>query len=79
MKASVITLSSNDTKEALDLLSLSSTSRPCSQSSSRHSNSDSDVLEDWPEANNMAASIYVALTVDASSFHVSTVGGLRDG
>jgi hypothetical protein len=60
-------------------LSLSPTHHPCSQSSSRCSDSDSDMFEDWPEANNMVSNVYVSLTTDASSYHVSTVGGLHDG
>jgi hypothetical protein len=35
--------------------------------------SDSDFFEDWPEANDTVASVYVALTVDASSSHASTI------
>jgi hypothetical protein len=79
MEVGFITLSSSDTEEALDLLSLSPTRRPCSQSSNRCSGSNIDVFEDWPEANDMAVSIYAALTVDASSSRVSTVGGMHDG
>jgi hypothetical protein len=38
---------------------------------------DSDVFDDWPKANDMAASVYVVLTVDALSSHVSMVDNLR--
>jgi hypothetical protein len=41
------------------------------------SSSDSELLEDWPEANDMVASIYVALTTDASSSCALTASSLR--
>jgi hypothetical protein len=68
----VVTLSSNDTEEALGLLSLSPTCDLTSQPSKGvvqepTSSSSSDLFEDWPEANNMAASVYVTLTTEASS------------
>jgi hypothetical protein len=78
MEVGVITLSSSDIGEALDLLSLSPTRHPSSQSSNRRSGSNSNMFEDRPVANDMAASVYVALTMDASSSHASTVGGLCD-
>jgi hypothetical protein len=79
VKVGAITLSSSDTKEALDLLSLSPTRHPCSQSSNLRSGSDSDVFEGWPEANDMDASVYVALIADALSSRASMVGGLHNG
>jgi hypothetical protein len=71
----VVTLSSSDTKEALELLSLCPTrglpSRPLEPSSSYGS----DLFEDWPEANDMAVSVYVALTSDAFGLCTSTANG----
>jgi hypothetical protein len=75
----VVTLSSSDTKEALELLSLSPdrgvSSQPSrvgggggnAQEPSSGSNFGSDLFEDWPKANDMAVSIYVALTAESSS------------
>jgi hypothetical protein len=37
------------------------------------SSSGSDLFKDWPEANNMAVSVYVVLTAEASSSLVSMV------
>jgi hypothetical protein len=58
----LVTLSSSDTEEALELLSLS----PAHGLSSRLSEG-SDLFEDWPKANDMAASVYVAFTAEISS------------
>jgi hypothetical protein len=56
------------------LLSLSPTRGPHSPLSEPHSSSDSDLFDDWPEANDIDASVYIALTTYASSSHVSTTG-----
>jgi hypothetical protein len=73
----VVTLSSSDTEEALDFLFM----RPVHGSSSRllegdalepSSSSGSDLFEDWPKANDMAASVYVVLTAEGPSSRVST-------
>jgi hypothetical protein len=74
----VVNLSSSDTEEALDLLFLSPTHGPRSAASNPRSGSDSDMFKDWPEVNDMAASVYVALTIDASSSRTSTVDALCD-
>jgi hypothetical protein len=73
----VVTLSSSYTKEALELLSLSPARGPHSQLSGLRSSSGSDLFEDWPEANDMAASVYVALTADALSSRTSIVNVMR--
>jgi hypothetical protein len=72
-KADVVTLSSSDTEEALELLSLSPARGPHSPLSELRSSSSSGLLDDWPEANDMATSVYVALTEDALSSCASTV------
>jgi hypothetical protein len=70
----VVTMSSSDTEEALELLSLS----PNPDMSSRHSGVDaqelsssfdvgSDLCEYWPKANDMAVSVYVALIAEPST------------
>jgi hypothetical protein len=73
----VVTISSSDTEEALELLSLS----PCCNLASQvaggnvrepSSSSSSHLFEDWPEANDMAVSVYVMLTVEVLSSLVST-------
>jgi hypothetical protein len=65
----VVTTSSSDTEEALELLSLSSgcgvSSQPSggdAQEPSSSSGVGSDLFEDWLEANDMDASVYVVLT-----------------
>jgi hypothetical protein len=63
----VVTLSSIDTEEALELLFLSPTRDPISHISAPSSSPDSDQIEDRPKANDTIASVYVALTVDTSS------------
>jgi hypothetical protein len=63
----VASLSSSGTNEASELLSLSPAHGP-------HSSSRIDLFVDWPKANNMAMSVYVALTAYASSSLMSTVG-----
>jgi hypothetical protein len=72
-EAEVMNSPSSDTEEALDLLFLSLAHGPLSPASNPRSGSDSDIFEDWPEVNDMAASVYVALTADASSSRASTV------
>jgi hypothetical protein len=67
----MVTLSSRDTKEALELLPLSPACGPHSRLFEPSSNSGSDLFKDWPEANDMAVSVYVALTMDASSSRTS--------
>jgi hypothetical protein len=41
------------------------------------SSSGSDLFENWPETNNVAASVYVALTVEGLSSRASTVDASR--
>jgi hypothetical protein len=78
----VVTISSSNTEEALGLLSLS----PCRNLSSQFlggnvhepsSSSGSNLFEDWSKANDMAASIYVALTAEALGSLVSTTHAPR--
>jgi hypothetical protein len=68
----VVTLSSSDTEETLELLSLSPSHGPPSRPSDPCSSSGNDLFKDWPEANDMAISVYVALTADALSSRAST-------
>jgi hypothetical protein len=77
--ANMVNLSSSDTKEALDLLFLCPARHPCFPVLKPHSCSDDDLFEDWPKVNDMAMSVYVALSVDASSSHASAVNALHDG
>jgi hypothetical protein len=74
----VVTLSSSDTEEALELLFLSPAHGPPSRPSDLCSSSGSDLFEDWPEANDMAASVYVVLSANASSSHMSTTAAPHD-
>jgi hypothetical protein len=72
----VVTLSSSDTEEALEFLSMSPTrglsSRLLEGDAQEPSPSyGSDLFEDWPEANDMATSVYVALAVEGLSSRVS--------
>jgi hypothetical protein len=78
-EADTVNLSSSDTEEALELLSLSPTRGYHSLLSNLRSSSDSELFEDWPEANDIAASIYVALTTDTLISHASTADSLRSG
>jgi hypothetical protein len=75
-EANVVNPLSSDTEGALDLLFLSPAHGPHSPASNPHLGSISDVFEDWPEVNDMAASVYVALTTDASNSHASMVDTL---
>jgi hypothetical protein len=77
-EANVVNPPSSDTGEELDLLFLSPAHGPHSLASNLHLGSDSDMFEDWPEVNDMAASVYVAFTADASSSCASTVDTLCD-
>jgi hypothetical protein len=72
----VVTLLSSD---ALELLFLSPTHGPPSQRSNPYSSSGSNLFEDWPEANNVVVSVYVALTIDASGSCASTATAPHDG
>jgi hypothetical protein len=78
-KAELVDMSSSDTEEALALLLLSPARGRDSLILNLCSSSDSGLLEDWLEANGMAASVYVVLTADALSFHATTVSALHDG
>jgi hypothetical protein len=68
----VVSLSFSDTEEALELLFFRSDRDPVSRVSEPSSCSSNDLIDDWPEANDMTVSVYVALTVDASSTCIST-------
>jgi hypothetical protein len=72
IEADVVTPSSTDTEEALELLSLSPVCGPHSRFSEHSLSSDNDLFKDWPEANDMAVSVYIALTADALNSHTST-------
>jgi hypothetical protein len=72
-KADVVNMSSSDTEEALDLLFQSPAHGSHSPASNPRSGTDSDMFEDWPEVNDMATSVYVALIVDALSSRASTI------
>jgi hypothetical protein len=76
-EADMVALSSNDIEKALELLPLSPARGYHSPLSNLRSSSNSDLFEDWPEANDMAASVYVVLTANASSWHASTTDSLR--
>jgi hypothetical protein len=78
----VVTIYSSDTEEALELLSLG----PCRNLASQvlggnihetSASSGSDLFEDLPMAKDMAASIYVMLTAEASSSLISTADAPR--
>jgi hypothetical protein len=64
---------------ALELLSLSPTRGCHSLLLNLRSSSNSDLFKDWPEANDMATSVYVALAADALNSHASKVDSLHDG
>jgi hypothetical protein len=66
-EADMVDLLSSDTEEVLELLPLSPTPGYPSLLSDLRSGSDSELFEDWPEANDMAASVHIALTADALS------------
>jgi hypothetical protein len=75
----VVTLLSSDIEEALELLSLSPTHGSPSRPSDPYSSSGSDLFKDWPGANDMAASVYIALSADALSSRASTTTAPHDG
>jgi hypothetical protein len=73
----VVTISSSNTEEALELLSLGPCHNLASQVSGDNvrgptSSSGSDLFEDWPKANDITMSVYIALTMEASSSLIST-------
>jgi hypothetical protein len=73
-KADVVDLSSSDTEALLDSLFMSPA---CGSPISRpRMGSDCNSFEDWHESNDMATSVYIALSADASSSHAPTVGDL---
>jgi hypothetical protein len=74
-----IDLSSSDTDEALKLLPLSPARGYQSPLLKPRSSSDSELFEDWPEANDMVASVYIALTTHALSSRASTVDSMCGG
>jgi hypothetical protein len=69
---------SSDTKEALESLFLSPARDSCSPVAQVCLSSNCKLFEDWPEANDMAASIYVALSVDALTSCASVVDSMSD-
>jgi hypothetical protein len=73
----MVTLSSSTNEEALELLFPSPGHDTVSQVSKPSPCSGSDFFEDWPEGNDMAASVYIALTVDALSSHALTANAPR--
>jgi hypothetical protein len=80
----VVTLSSCDTKEFLEFLSLSPVcglSSRLSEGDAREtsSSSGSDLFEDWLEANDMATSVYAALTMEGLSSRASMDDALCGG
>jgi hypothetical protein len=77
-EANMVHLSSSDTEEALDLFFLCPAHGPHFAILSPCSGFDKDAFNDWPEANVMAASVYVALTADALISRASTVDNLCD-
>jgi hypothetical protein len=78
-KADMVNLSSSDTEEVLELLSLSPACGYHSSHSNLRSSSYSELFEDCPEANDKAASVYTALTADASSSRASTADSMCGG
>jgi hypothetical protein len=78
----VVTVSSSDTEEALELLSLGpchDLASPVSSGNIREpsSSSGSELFEDWPEANDIMTSVYVALTMEALSSLASMADAAR--
>jgi hypothetical protein len=78
-EADMADLSSSDTEEALELLPLSPTHGYHSPLLNLRSSSDSELFKDWPEANDMATCVYVALNADASISCASTADSLHGG
>jgi hypothetical protein len=69
---------SSDTDEALDSLFLSPARDSHSPVAQVCSSSDSELFEDWPEANDTTASVYIALSADALSSRASVVDSVPD-
>jgi hypothetical protein len=76
-KADMVDLSSSDTEDGLKLLPLSHAHGYHSPLSNLRSSSNSKLFEDWPEANDMDASVYIALATDIYSSRASTTDSLR--
>jgi hypothetical protein len=75
-KAGAVDILSSDTENFLNSLFLSPA---CDSPSLRHcASSDADSFESWPKANNMAESVFFALSVDASSSHKPVIDDPRD-
>jgi hypothetical protein len=78
----VVTLSSSDTKEALTFLSLSLVCNLSSHLSKGNTQDPSSIsgtnlFEDWPNTNDMVASVYVVLTTEGSSSRASPTEATR--
>jgi hypothetical protein len=78
-EANMVKLSSRNTAEVLNSLFLSPTRDSRSPVSNLHKGCSSDVFKEWLESNDMAASVYVLLTADASSSRVPVTNSSRDG
>jgi hypothetical protein len=70
--------SSSDTEEVLDLLLLCPARDPHSPILKPRSSYDDDLFKDWSKANDMAVSVDVALSADASSSRASAVDVLHE-
>jgi hypothetical protein len=70
-KDDVVDISSSDIEALLNLLFFS----PAHNAPASHpwASSDADSFEDWPEANDMAAIVYIELSADASSSHTPMI------
>jgi hypothetical protein len=76
-KGDVVDISSSDTEALLDSLFLSRARN--SLASHPQASSDVDSIEDWPEANDMAAIVYVVLSADALSSRTPVIDAPRGG
>jgi hypothetical protein len=76
-KDDVVDISSSDTEALLDSLFLSRARN--SLASHPQASSDVDSIEDWPEANDMAAIVYVVLSADALSSRTPVIDAPRGG
>jgi hypothetical protein len=75
-KAGMVDVSSSDTEDLLNSLFLSPA---CNSLSLRGcASSDADSFKSWPQVNNMAASVYVALSADASSSRKPAIDAPHD-
>jgi hypothetical protein len=76
-RADVVDISSSDTEALLDSLFLS----PAHDSPASHSREsfDPDSFENWPEPSDMAVSVYIALSADASSSRMHAINVPLDG